>query len=181
MRSGRVVLWSLLFLFCGCKFEGSCGNNDNLLNTRKGEKVLGEWLEKQSLLAESITCPSGIEMKAGTNFICKALIAESKGLEIELRVHQTSDTGDIRMEHASDVQTAERVERGLAGRILDETGKKVGVDCGARLRFAVPGTKFRCSIIEERLGANRSEVAPESYEMEITIKDTRGDWQARRL
>mgnify|MGYP003632071175 CR=1 FL=1 len=177
----RTALWSLLFLLCGCKFEGSCGNSDNLLNTRKGEKVLGQWLEKQSIPAESITCPGDITMQEGTNFVCKAVIANAGGTSIDIRVHQTSNTGDIRLEHASDIQTAESVERGLAGQTLDQTGKTVLVDCGARVRIAVAGTTYRCKVVEQNAGANRAEAAPESFEVEITIKDTKGDWQAQRL
>ncbi len=181
MRSRRTALWFLLFLLCGCKFEASCGSNDNRLNTKKGETVLGQWLEKQSIPAESIDCPDDIEMREGTSFICKALIANADGTSIDIRVHQTSSTGDIRLEHASDIQTAERVERGLAGQILDQTGKTVVVDCGARVRLAVPGTKFRCKVVEQNAGANRATATAETFEVEITIKDTSGDWQAQRL
>jgi hypothetical protein len=177
----RTTMWSLLFLLCGCKFEGSCGNNDNLLNTRKGEKVLGQWLEKQSIPADSVTCPGDIEMQEGTKFICKAVIANADGLTIDIRVTQTSNTGDIRLEHASAIQTADSVERGLAGQTLDQTGKTVLVDCGARVRMAVAGTKFRCKVVEQNAGANRAEAAAESFDVEITIKDTSGDWQAQRL
>ena len=181
MRSRRTALWSLLFLLCGCKFEASCGNNDNLLNTRKGEKVLSQWLEKQSMPAESITCPGDIKMEEGTSFVCQAVIANANNTTIDIRVHQTSNTGDIRLEHATDILTAERVERGLAGQTLDQTGKTVRVDCGARVQLAEPGTKFRCQVVEQNSGANRADSAPETFEVEITIKDKAGDWQAQRL
>lgn len=181
MRSRRVALWSLLFLFCGCKFEASCGNNDNLLNTKKGERVLGEWLEKQAMTAESIHCPGDIKMETGTSFLCNATIANADGLVIDIRVHQTSDTGDIRLEHASSVLISEHVERGLAGQIMDQTRKKVRVDCGARARQSVAGNTFRCKVVEENAGANRADSEAETFEMEITIKDTDGAWQAQRL
>ena len=181
MRSRRLAPWSLLFLLSACKFEGSCGTNDNLLNTKKGEKVLSQWLEKQSIPADSIECPHDIKMTEGTSFLCKATIANADGLVIDIRVHQTSETGDIRLEHASDIQPAEHVERGLAGQILDQTGKKVSVDCGARARLAVPGKTFRCKVVEENAGANRADFNPDTFEAEITIKGTDGAWQAQRL
>ena len=69
MKSGRErwLLWSFVF-FASCRFEASCGNNDNLLNTKKGEIVIGEWLEKQGMPAESVSCPRDIKIKKDTKF-----------------------------------------------------------------------------------------------------------------
>lgn len=131
--------------------------------------------------AESITCPGDIKMEKGTSFLCKAIIANSDGVAIDIRVHQTGDTGDIRLEHASDVLVSERVERGVRGQILDQISKKVDVDCGARVRLAVPSTKFRCRVEEQNAGANRTDSKPETFEMEITMLDTEVGWQAQRL
>ncbi len=174
----HLPLWSLVFL-CSCQFKASCGN-DNLLNTRKGEKVIGEWLEKQGMLAESISCPGDIEMAEGVSFLCQAVIAEASGLSIDVRVHQTSATGDIRLEHANEIQPAEHVERGLAGQILDQTGKKVKVECGDRVRMAIVDKTFRCPVTQDMTEADKG-TKGEAFEVEITIKDTDGAWNARRI
>ncbi len=160
---------------------GACGTNDNLLNTKKGEKVLGQWLEKQGIAAESITCPGDIKMEKGVSFVCTAVIANSSGTAIDIRVVQTGNTGDVQLEHASSVLVTERVERGVGGQILDQTGKKVKVNCGDRVRLAVPKTTFECQVDELNAGANRAETKAESFKMRITVNDTEGDWQAQRL
>ncbi len=174
-------LWPLLVFLCSCQFKASCGANDNLLNTRKGEKVIGEWLEKQGMPAESITCPGDIEMAEGTNFLCQAVIADASGMSIEVRVHQTSATGDIRLEHANEIQSAEHVERGLAGQILDQIGKKVNVQCGDRVRMAIVGKTFRCKVVQDTTGADSKAPKGEEFDVQITIKDTDGAWNAERL
>ena len=177
----RFPPWPLLVLLCSYQFMASCGTNDNLLNTRKGEKVIGEWLEKQGMLADSITCPGDIKMAKGSSFLCQAVIADASGLSIDVRVHQTSGTGEIRLEHATKIVSAERVERGVAGQTLDQIGKKVNVLCGDRVRMAVVGKTFRCNVAEDTTGADRNAAKGAEFEVEITIKDTDGAWNARRL
>lgn len=162
--------WSLLFL-CSCKFEASCGSNDGLLNTPKGEKVIAEWLEKQSIPAESIVCPHDIKMAKDASFVCKATIANADGLVIDINVAQTTDEGDIDLSHGSEIVSGALVERGLAGQILDQTGEKVTIDCGARVRRAVPDSTFACTVTS----------AKETFEMEIIVEDESGTWDARRL
>lgn len=171
MKPSRAVLWGLFLLFSSCKFESSCGSSDNLLNTRKGEKVVGEWLEKQGMPASSIDCPRGIQIEKDAKFLCKAVIANAADLAIDIEITQTTDDGDIHMDHASKIQTAEHVERGLAGQILDQTGKKVSVDCGARVRLAVPGATYTCAVAGKG----------ERFQTEITIQDEDGAWQAKKL
>lgn len=181
MLNRRLAMWSLCIVLSSSMFEASCGNSDNKLNTKKGERVLGEWLEKQGIAAESIACPDDIQMEEGQRFSCAATIANADGLVIDIEVLQTSNTGDIRLEHKSKILKSEVVERGLAGQILDQTGKNVAVDCGARARLATAGQTFRCDVVEQNTGANRAESPPETMTMEITIKDDDGGWQAQRL
>ncbi len=171
--------WPLALALSLC--AASCGTNDNRLNTKKGEKVLSQWLEQQGIAPETVSCPRDIKMEKGTSFLCKAVIANASGTTIEIRVHQTGDTGDIQLEHASKLLISERVERGVGGQILDQTKKKVKVNCGDRVRIATPGTKFRCKVEEQNAGANRAETPAENFEMEITIEDADGNWQAQRV
>jgi len=159
----------------------ACGANDNLLNTRKGEKVIAEWLERQDMPAESIACPSDIKMENGNSFLCDAVIANSDGITLKIRVNQTTDKGDIRLEHADKILPTEHVERGVAGQVKDQTGKKVRVDCGARVRMSQPGTTFECRVEENTMGANKAAAAPAPYVLAITIEDDSGNWQAQRL
>jgi hypothetical protein len=171
MKLSRVALWGLLFVFSSCKFETSCGNTSDILNTRKGEKVVGEWLEKQGMPATSTDCPRDVKIEKDMKFLCKAVIANANDLAIDVEITQTSDDGDIHMEHASKILSAEHVERGLAGQILDQTGKKVAVDCGLRVRPAVPKTTFTCAVAGEG----------ENFQAEISIEDEDGAWQAKKL
>ncbi len=171
MKLKRVLLWGVLIFSASCKFNASCGNNDNLLNTRKGEKVIAEWLEKQGMVSTTVDCPRDIQKEKDANFLCKALMDNSEGLSIDIKITQTNEAGDITMEHGSNIQPAAHVERGLAGQILDQTGKKVSVDCGARVRLAVPGATFQCTVTAES----------ENFQVQITIKDDAGAWQAKKL
>jgi hypothetical protein len=161
-----------LALLASCLFEASCNAGDSKLNTRKGERVIGEWLQKQGMPADEIECPREVEQAKGANFDCKATIANSAGTVIIVKVTQTSDDGEVHIEHGSKIQPAEHVERGLAGQIKDETGRTVRVDCGSRVRMAVPGTKFSCKVQGEDGVA---------FEEEITITDESGAWTARRI
>ncbi len=170
MRTSSLLSWSLLFL-CSCNFQASCGNNDGLLNTKKGEKVIAEWLEKQDMAPELVVCPHDIKMDKSSSFVCKATIANAAGLIIDIKVDQKNDDGDIHLSHGSPVMASERIERGLAGQILDQTGEKVKAECGVRARSAVPQTKFECSAKGEKT----------DYGFEITILDEVGGWQAKRL
>jgi hypothetical protein len=171
MKLSRVALWGLLFVTASCQFEASCGNSDNLLNTRKGEKVISEWLEKQGMPTTSVQCPRDIKIEKDMSFLCKAEMEASDNLKIDVKITQTTEDGDIHMEHASKIQPAEHVERGLAGQILDQTGNKVEVDCGYRVRLAVPGSTFSCAVAGKG----------EDFQVEITIKDESGAWQAKKL
>jgi hypothetical protein len=171
MKLSRAALWGLLFLTASCQFKASCGNANDILNTRKGEKVIAEWLEKQGMPPSSVACPRDIKIEKDMTFLCQAVIAGTDNLTIDVKITQTSEDGDIHMEHASKIQPAEHVERGLAGQILDQTGKKVEVDCGARVRLAVPGTTFSCSVAGDG----------ENFQVEITIQDEEGAWQAKKL
>lgn len=170
MRISRLLGWSLLFL-ASCKFEASCGNNDGLLNTKKGEKVISEWLEKQGMPAEIIECPHDIKMAKDTSFVCKATIANANGLIIDIAVAQSNDKGDIHISHGSKIVPTEHVERGLAGQIKDQTGSEVTVDCGPRVRLAVPMSTFPCTV--KNLDT--------SFQVEITVEDETGGWRAKRL
>jgi hypothetical protein len=170
MKLARVALWCVLFLGASCKVNGSCGNSDNLLNTRKGEKVVGQWLEKQGMPTKSVNCPRDIKKVLGSNFLCQAVIENSDDLAIDIKITQTNDKGDITMEHASKIQPAAHVERGLAGQILDQTGDKVSVDCGFRVRLAKPGNTFTCTVTAEK----------SNFQVLITIKDDEGAWAAKK-
>jgi len=171
MTFTRAALWGSIILLSGCTYNASCGNNDNILNTNKGEKVISEWLEKQSIPATSITCPRGIEIQKDHKFLCQAVIAESDNLTIDIEITQTSDDGDIHMEHASKIFLSAVVERGLAGQILDQTKKTAVVDCGLRVRMAVPKSTFVCTATGKA----------DKMSVEITIEDEAGAWQAKRL
>lgn len=171
MKLSRVALWGLLFFTASCQFEASCGNSDNLLNTRKGERVIAEWLEKQGMPTSSVDCPSNIKMEKGMSFLCKAIVEASNDLAIDVKITQTTDDGDISMEHASKILPTEQVERGLAGQILDQMSKKVEVDCGPRVRLSVPGATFSCAVAGDG----------ENFQLGITIKDEAGTWQAKKL
>lgn len=170
MRITRLLGWSLLFL-ASCKYEASCGNNDGLLNTKKGEKVISDWLEKQGMPPEQIVCPHDIKMTKDADFVCKATIANADGLVIDVSVAQTNGKGDIKLSHGSKIVPTENVERGLAGQIKDQTGNEVTVNCGARVRLAVPMSTFHCTVKN----------LDESYQFEITVLDETGGWQAKRL
>jgi hypothetical protein len=171
MSITRCVFWGLLVLISGCKFNASCGNSDNILNTRKGEKVISEWLEKQGMSATDIDCPRDIKIEQDMKFMCKAVMKNSDNLTLDIEITQTSDDGDINMAHGSKIQPASLVERGLAGQILDQTGKKVTVDCGFRVRLAVPQSTFTCEVTSEA----------EKFQVGITITDDTGAWQAKKL
>lgn len=171
MSITRCFFWGLLVLFSGCKFNASCGNTDNILNTRKGEKVISEWLEKQGMPAVEVTCPKDIKIEKDMKFLCQAVMQNSNNLTLDIEITQTSDDGDIHMEHGNKIQPASHVERGLAGNILDQTGKKVTVDCGFRVRLAVPKSTFTCEVTGEA----------EKFQAEITITDETGAWQAKKL
>ncbi len=171
MKVTRAVLWCLLIVGAGCNSKGSCGNNDNVLNTRKGEKVIAEWLEKQGIATTSVDCPRDIQKGKDVNFLCKAIAENSDELAIDIEITQTNDKGDIAMAHASKVLPAARVERGLAGQISDQTGEKVTVDCGLRVRLAKAGATFTCTVTAER----------GKYQMQILIKNEDADWEAKRL
>lgn len=179
MKLTRVALWGLLILLSSCQFSGSCGNGENILNTRKGEQVISEWLEKQGMPATSIDCPRDIKIELDAKFLCTAIMENADNLEIKIEITQTSDDGDIHMEHGSKIQPASHVERGLAGQILDQTGKRVTVDCGLRVRMAVPGATFKCAVTGEAGAGGMA--PPEKFEALITIKDETGAWQAKKL
>lgn len=170
MKLSRIALWGLLVFSASCSFEASCGNTGEILNTRKGEKVIGEWLEKQGMPASSIDCPRDIKIDKDMSFLCKALIANADNLAIDLEITQTTGDGDIDIEHATKILITEHVERGLTGQILDQTGSRVEVDCGARVRLAVPETTFTCAVAGQ--GQN--------FQAEITILDDDGAWQAKK-
>lgn len=171
MTFTRLVLWGFLIVLSGCTHNASCGNNDDIVNTNKGEKVISEWLEKQSIQATSITCPRDVKIMKDHKFLCQALMQDSDNLTIDIEVTQTSDDGDIDLEYASKILRSSVVERGLAGRVLDETKKKVVVDCGLRVRMNVPKSTFVCTV--------KGEAA--QYQVEITMHDEPGAWQAKRL
>ncbi len=171
MTVKSVAIWGFLILLSGCTYNASCGNSDNILNTNKGEKVIGEWLEKQSIPATKVTCPRGIKIELDNKFICTAVMEGSDNLTIDVEITQTSDDGDINMEHASKILPSSVVERGLAGQILDQTKKKVVVDCGIRVRKSVPQSTFVCAVTGE----------DDQMKVEITIQDDTGAWQAKKL
>jgi hypothetical protein len=171
MNLKGVALWGFFVLLSGCEFNASCGNNSNILNTNRGEKVIGEWLEKQSMPATSVTCPRDIKMQKDHKFLCQAELKDSDNLTIDIEITQTTEKGDIHMEHASNILPSSIVERGVAGTVLDQTKKKVVVDCGLRVRLSVPKSTFVCTAKGESA----------QFQVEITMHDEPGSWQAKKL
>lgn len=141
----RATRYSLALPFVAAALLiSACGNTDNALNTRKGERVLVAWLDKQDMRPEKVVCPEDIKMVVGTVFVCQATIANSEAMVLDIEITTVSETGDVHYKHLTDKVVSKQVERGLRGGLIDQEGQTFDVNCGLRVRPLVPGKTFRC-------------------------------------
>ncbi len=149
----------------------ACGNADNALNTRKGERALTGWLEKQEMPPEKVVCPENVKMVVETVFICQATIANADSLVLDIQITVVSKTGDVKFKHLTEKLVSAQVERGLRGSVKDQLGSDVVVDCGLRVRPLVPGNTFACT-------ANSGKDNP-SQHFEVTMVKEAPFWSAK--
>ncbi len=149
----------------------ACGNSDNALNTRKGERVLVSWLDKQDMHPEKVTCPEDIKMVVGTVFTCQATIANANSMVLDIEISTVSKTGDVRYKHLSEKLVSKQIERSLRGEFKDQQGAEFSIDCGLRVRPLVPGNTFNCQ-------ASDSE-SDTVHAIEVTMLSEAPFWSAK--
>jgi hypothetical protein len=112
---------------------------------------------------QSLTCPAGFEVKAGSRFDCNAV---SDGQSFTIAVEITNATGPQFQWSTKGLLVLSKLEQFIQQQIKDRNGINVTVDCGNSIRVANPGDTFECKVSDPQ-GQSRS--------AKITVKDGQGN------
>jgi hypothetical protein len=152
----RLVLGALTLL-CACSDPDA-----NILDHKKGQHVIGDWLAHRGLREASVTCPRGVQIEMGKTFECEATVPSAPGVKVAIVVSQTDEKGSVSyaLSREKPVVITETLERQLAASIRDRFRTEATVTCGARRVYAQePGKTIVCKV-----------TSPQAEPREVTLE-----------
>lgn len=143
--------------FAGC---------ERFLDMKNAEAVIKTGLTEQLGLAfASVSCPESRTMKAGDVFECKA-VAETGG-DLTVQVTQSDDQGKVnwKLTNGEKVLSLTAVEEQVKDGIARQLKVDAAINCGGKVRVAVPGQTFECT----------ATAGAESRNVVVTMDDAQGN------
>ncbi len=128
------------------------------LDTAKLQSSIQSKLGEVDLKADSITCPSSIEAKAGNNFECTATV---KGVPVKVSVTQKDDQGNVSYDIGSEVFSTEKVVPAVESYFKDQGATAVTVTCPKGVVVAGGNGDFTCTATADGQG----------YTVKVPLKD----------
>lgn len=161
------ITWPVaLALLSACHVEASCG--DRHLQMDNVEGLVRDWFARDEMVVESVDCPSEVEVEVGGHFECTVKLEGVEDFQPAIRITMTDDEGNVDMERIDMVAISALLEEQIRGRVAEQTGRSVEVDCGVQVRKPVPGRSFECDVTD----------GDTSHRARVTFEDDQGnvDW-----
>lgn len=158
-------LWYLgLAVVAGCTASASCGGK---LDHGKLEAQIVSTIKEQTGLEAKASCPHDHKVKQGDVFHCDVMLDGAPG---KVTVTQNDGKGNVTWNLTEGFVLSDKVEGAIKTKLADVAQGQVRVDCGQRVRSAVPAQVFRCQAKDDA-----GELA-----IDVTITDATGaiDWKA---
>jgi hypothetical protein len=113
----------------------------------------------------AVTCPSGVEAKAGNTFTCTATL---DGQPVSYTVSQDDDKGNVHIQSSGFVAVP-RIEQLLTDRVGAQSGVTVTAECadGKQVVVGGPGTTISCTV-------TNSQDAADTLQVTGTVTDLNG-------
>ncbi len=160
-RDTVFVVFSVLAL-ASCSFQASCGGKK--LDHKKGEAELARRLEEAGGVPAKVTCPAA-KLEKGLVIECTT---EMAGVPGKVKVTQTDDQGNVAFEMSAGYAFSSKLEQHISKQFKQRTGQDGTVDCGARVRAAVAGTRFACTARGP---------SGDTLTLEVTLTDAAGGFE----
>lgn len=167
MKLRKLVLSVGWLLLGGCEFHASCGGRT--LNMENAEALVARAVAAQLGSEPTVSCPKKVKVEKGARFDCKVTI---DGVDGVATVEQKDDQTNVELVQVTGLLLTGKLENAIVERLQAQSGAKVEVDCGPRVRAAVVGEAFRCHARDDR-GV--------TLEVEVKVKDTLGNVDFRVL
>ena len=162
MKARKLVSSIAFVLLGGCSFQASC-NGGHRLNSKNAEALVKKDLAAQTGIEPTVHCPDKIKIEKGGRFDCQITIAGVPGV---VTIDQKDDKTNVEVVEVSGFLITGKLEAVLVERLSAQSGAKVTVDCGPRVRPSNPGDVFRCKAGDD---------AGKSAEIEVKVKDRLGN------
>ena len=157
------LLTSIAFvLLGGCSFQASC-NGGHTLNSKNAEALVKKDLAAQTGREPTVHCPDKVKIEQGGRFDCQVTVDGVPGV---VTIEQKDDKTNVEVVEVSGFLIAGKLEGVLVERLQAQSGAKVKVDCGPRVRPSTPGDVFRCQAGDD---------AGTAVEIEVKVKDKVGN------
>lgn len=145
--------------------SGGCGLGSNhTLNGKTVDSQLERQLKARYPVDQvRVTCPKGVEARAGTAFSCRAIL---DGATVTLMGTVTSSSGRYNIQPSEAIVVSAEAASTLQQQISSQLQKSVSVYCGAPpLRIVAVGGQFNCT-------ATLAGQAPR--QVTVTVQDNSG-------
>jgi hypothetical protein len=161
MKLRKVVLSVGWLLLGGCEFHASCGGRT--LNMKNAEALVARAVALQLGTEPTVSCPPKVKVEQGARFDCEVTIDGVKGVAT---IVQKDEQTNVEVVQVTGLLLTGKLQNAIVERLQAQSGAKVEVDCGPRVRAAVVGETFRCQAKDDR---------GFSLEVEVKVKDTLGN------
>lgn len=162
MKLRKLVTSVGLVLLGGCSFQASCGSGKTL-NMKNAEALVKKAMVSATGIEPTVDCPDKVKIEKGGRFDCEIAVGDVKGV---VTIEQTDDQTNVEVKSVTGLMISAKLEGIITERLQGQTGTKVTVDCGPRVRAAIPGDSFRCRATDD---------AGTSGEFEVKVKDVTGN------
>lgn len=155
----------LVLLSVGATIPAASAATDdvNASNVRKMEQSLqGLYRRQLGLPVDSVNCPNNVSLRAGATFECRA---RAQGINFGIQVKMENSQGKFDS-RTRGLLVVSKIEDIIQKNIKEKSGVNVTVNCGNKLRAAVPGDTFSCQVKNSQ-GQTRS--------VQVTVKDDLGN------
>lgn len=128
------------------------------LDTDKLQSSIQSKLGEVDLKADSISCPSSVEAKAGNSFECTATV---NGVAVKVSVTQKDDQGNVSYDIGKEVFSTEKVTPAIESFFKDQGATAVTVSCPKGVVAAGGNGDFTCTATADG----------QTYTVKVPLKD----------
>lgn len=126
------------------------------------EKLRKTLTEAESLVVQSVTCPSSIEFQVGKTYDCQ--VASSVG-SFTVAIDIKDQKGDFKWA-TKGLLVLSKLEEYIQKSTNEKGGGDVQVTCDGKVRLAKPGDEFQCKVTDAK---GQSRIA------KVTVQDEQGN------
>jgi hypothetical protein len=128
-----------------CALLMGCGSSSSTMSTAQIEKSISHTILRERGIRTSVRCPSRVQRKAGTEFVCSA------NLEVgsyPIAVTETDSRGRTRFGNTAPlvILNIAKVKRAIEASILAQRRLRAKVSCPAQV-LQRAGIKFACTAV----------------------------------